>query len=572
MNLENRLSKMIRRSQPGVLAVVLASALATVACEESDFCAEDGCADDAGGEPGADDDDGASGGKGSGGKGSGGKNSGKGSGGLGGNLGSGGKSGTAGGDSGSGGKKANGSGGQPEAEPDPGAIDGRVKGTLFDVLPGGTVDVNVLIERQGAFEGTVLVSLKDSDEFTGTRLFAAPKEDEVSLKVAAAFDLEQGYYDATILAESSDGSLSVEIPVTFRVRGAPGTRDLTFGDRESPWMGTGYEARAAVDDAGFVYFRNEKTLIRFDREGRLDESFSLPKLQFIGPMIGMEDGVLAAQPAEFAPYSSFLHIRGSGARNAAWTGIVEIDYVPLEPTDPQAFYRRGDQVLITALWEDPGSHVQLFEASGPAITSFRERNLHFHSYEPTHARIDSQGRVIYVREEYLPKVRRLLPDGSVDASFAKEGDLHLGDTTVIDFDVLSDDGFVLLLRDSSLEVTLAVWTPSDADPEGIMTYHPLPPRIRALQVLEGDRLLTIEDDNSRHPVTTFRMFDREGQAISSFGESGAANVSALSNAYYAPLPAFDRFQWEEPVWDKKANRLIAYGTDLGKTYLFSIWL
>ncbi len=571
MHLESRISKMIRRSQPGVLAALLASALTTVACEDSTFCAEDSCADESGGAPG-DDDERAAGGKGTGGtkstsKGSGGKSSGQGSGGLGGAPGSGGKSGG----------QAEGSGGkddsdEQEPEADPGGLEARVTSELVDILAGGTAQVNVLIERQGAFEGTVLLSLIDSDEFTSTLLSAASEENEVSLAIEAGSDLEQGYYETTIVAESEDGTLSVELPVAIRVRGAPGTRDLTFGDRESPWMGTGYEARAAVDDAGFVYFRNEKTLIRFDREGRLDESFSLPKLQFIGPMIGMEDGVLAAQPAEFAPYSSFLHIRGSGARNAAWTGIVEIDYVPLEPTDPQAFYRRGDQVLITALWEDPGSHVQLFEASGPAITSFRERNLHFHSYEPTHARIDSQGRVIYVREEYLPKVRRLLPDGSVDASFAKEGDLHLGDTTVIDFDVLSDDGFVLLLRDSSLEVTLAVWTPSDADPEGIMTYHPLPPRIRALQVLEGDRLLTIEDDNSRHPVTTFRMFDREGQAISSFGESGAANVSALSNAYYAPLPAFDRFQWEEPVWDKKANRLIAYGTDLGKTYLFSIWL
>src|SRR5690606_5230127 len=85
MQFENRFSKMIRRSQSGILTALLTCAFATVACEDGEFCADGGCADDGGGDPGGDDKEG-SGGKSSGGKGSGGKNSGKGSGGLGGSL------------------------------------------------------------------------------------------------------------------------------------------------------------------------------------------------------------------------------------------------------------------------------------------------------------------------------------------------------------------------------------------------------------------------------------------------------------------------------------------------------
>src|SRR5690606_24309435 len=114
--------------------------------------------------------------------------------------------------------------------------DASVKGDLFDVLPGDSVDIAVILKRSGGFEGSVLVDLKPSDEFETALIFAAPTDKEVSLKLKADAELEQGYYETTITVRSTDGLLSVELPITVRVRGAPGTLDLTFGDLEEPWF------------------------------------------------------------------------------------------------------------------------------------------------------------------------------------------------------------------------------------------------------------------------------------------------------------------------------------------------
>ena len=568
MNLENRLSKMIRRSQPGVLAVVLASALATVACEESDFCAEDGCADDAGGDRGSDDDTSAggkaSGGKGSGDSGSGGKNSGKGSGGLGGANGSGGKNGTAGGDSGSGGKKANGSGGQPEAEPDPGAIDGRVKGTLFDVLPGGTVDVNVLIERQGAFEGTVIVSLKDSDEFTGTRLFAAPKEDEVSLKVAAAFDLEQGYYDATILAESSDGSLSVEIPVTFRVRGAMGTFDQTFGLQEVPDDSEVYTWAYAVDDAGAIYVRTDDSLFRFDERGELDESFAPEGLATgAGPLLGMKDGVLLSTTGPSLDHR-LVHILGNGTTSESWTGtsstVSLLDH-------PFSLDRRGDQVAVAAEYASPQSWIQLFSASGSLDTSFTENYFSGSSdTSPKIVRIDSQGRII-VANKASGTIHRLLPDGGLDPTFA-EGVLELeGDTvSIFDVAVLSDDGLAIA-ADLAGRNNLITWTPAETggllESLDVLSYVP-----QYLFRLPDDQLLTVGYE-FRNPSYFSYMYTRSREPVPAFGTNGRLDLTPL----LVDAPEADGYPgFGAPALDSKARRLVLPTTIGGKAYVFAVWL
>lgn len=573
MNLENRLSKMIRRSQPGVLAVVLASALATVACEESDFCAEDGCADDAGGDRGSDDDTSAggkaSGGKGSGGKssgdsGSGGKNSGKGSGGLGGANGSGGKNGTAGGDSGSGGKKANGSSGQPEAEPDPGAIDGRVKGTLFDVLPGGTVDVNVLIERQGAFEGTVIVSLKDSDEFTGTRLFAAPKEDEVSLKVQAAFDLEQGYYDATILAESSDGSLSVEIPVTFRVRGAMGTFDLTFGLQEIPGVQEGFH-QTAVDGAGFIYVRANGALLRFDERGELDESFEPEGLaaEMGTLLLGMTDGVLVSTAGPSVDHR-LVHVLGSGKRKDGWTGTSST--LPLL-AHPFSLDRRNEKVAVAAEYGSSQSWIQLFSASGSLDTSFTENYFSGSSdTSPKIVRIDSQGRII-VANKASGTIHRLLPDGGLDPTFA-EGVLELeGDTvSIFDVAVLSDDGLAIS-ADLTGRNSLITWTPAETggllESLDVSSYVP-----QYLFRLPDDQLLTVGYE-FRNPSYFSYLHTRSREPVPGFGTNGRLDLVP----FLTEAPETDGYpQIGAPALDPKAHRLVLQATFGGNSYLFAVWL
>jgi hypothetical protein len=570
MQFENRFSKMIRRSQSGILTALLTCAFATVACEDSEFCADGGCADDGGGDPGGDDEEG-SGGKSSGGKGSGGKNSGKGSGGLGGSLGSGGNSGMAGGEPGSGGK-ADGSGGQ-EA-PDPGAIEGRFASDLVDVLPGGSVNAKLLISRKRGFQGTVLVRLMSSDEFTGSQVFAARNEGEVSLTIQADFELEQGYYEMAVIAESSDGALSVEIPLTIRVRGAPGTLDLTYGDREMPWVGEGAQSEAAVDDAGYVYLRNESTVFRFDQYGGLDESFEPEGLgDELGAMIGMEDGVLIGTKGA-STRTAVLHIRGTGKKEAGWSGLGQFGGTPMDLTDlPWSLNRREARVAVAADYAYPASKIQLFSSAGIVDNSFIEAHFFTH-INPKHARIDSQGRILVaeIQEPGTPMVR-LLPNGGLDESFGEAGYLNLAvdEAEIVDFEVLSDDGVAILFRKTYPSTHLAIWTPSSTG-GGSMTYHELPNGGWSLLRLEGDRLLVTGFDGDRWPPTLIRLYERTGQPVSSFGTGGAVHLNEMSAVHYAPLPAFERLGWREPAFDSKNNRLIAHGNDLGKLYLFSIWL
>lgn len=572
MQFENRFSKMVRRSQSGILAALLTASLATVACEESDLCSDDACADDAGGDPGRDDDS-ASGGKDSG-KGSGGK----GSGGLGGAPGSGGKSGSAGGDSGSGGKKTDGSGGQQEAEPEPGAIEGRVTSTLYDVLPGGTVDVKLQIERKRGFEGTVLVSLKSSDEFSGSQVFVAPNEDEVSLTIHADFELEQGYYETTLIAESTDDLLNIDIPLSLRVRGAPGTLDLTFGDHEMPWFGEGTQAGAAVDDAGYTYLHNESTIFRFDPHGALDESFKPEGLGTqLGPMIGMENGVLIGTRGPAVP-DQVIHFLGSAERNPSWTGSPPTEG-ELPPTVslqslPFSLHRQGEKVAVAAEYSYPYSWVQLFSVDGRYDAAFEK--IYFYNSSgniDVHARLDSQGRVLGTRRTD-GTIHRLLPNGSLDTTFADKGALVLagGGPNILDFEVLSDDGLAILVQDTYPAVKLAIWTPSNDETSGSLVYHDLPSGATNLLRLEGDRLLTTGREGDRWPPTLIRMYERTGQPVASFGTAGAVHLNEMGAQHYAPVPPFDRLGWKEPALDRKGNRLIAHGTDLGKLYLYSIWL
>ena len=567
MLLENRLSKMIRRSHAGALAALLTASVATVACEESDLCSDDACADDAGGDPGRDDDS-ASGGKGSGGKdsgkGSGGKDSGKGSGGLGGAPGSGGKSGSAGGDSGSGGKKAEGSGGKQEAEPDPGAIEGRVTKTLFDILPGGTVDVNVIIERQGAFEGTVLLSLKSSDEFTGSRIFAAPKEDEVSLKVQAAFDLEQGYYDTALIAESSDGSLSVEIPVIFRVRGAMGTFDQTFGLQEVPDVQEGFH-QTAVDDAGFIYVRTEDSLLRFDERGELDESFEPEGLaaEMGTLLLGMTDGVLVSTAGPSVDHR-LVHVLGSGKRKDGWTGTSST--LPLL-AHPFSLDRRSEKVAVAAEYGSSQSWIQLFSASGSLDTSFTENYFSGSSdTSPKIVRIDSQGRII-VANKASGTIHRLLPDGGLDPTFA-EGVLELeGDTvSIFDVAVLSDDGLAIA-ADLAGRNNLITWTPAETggllESLDVLSYVP-----QYLFRLPDDQLLTVGYE-FRNPSYFSYMYTRSREPVPAFGTNGRLDLTPL----LVDAPEADGYPgFGAPALDSKARRLVLPTTIGGKAYVFAVWL
>lgn len=565
----------IRRLPPLLLSALLVSALATAACEDSQFCSGASCSDDSGGDPGSGGKKtGGSGGKGSGGKGSGGKGSGKGSGGLGGAMGSGGKEGKAGSDAGSGGK-GNGTGGE---EADFGALDASVKGDLFDVLPGDSVDIAVTLKRSGGFGGTVLVDLKPSDEFETALVFAAPTDKEVSLRLKADAELEQGYYQTTITARSTDGVLSVELPITIRVRGAPGTLDLTFGDREEPWFADGTEARVAVDDAGYIYLRNESTIYRFDRHGVLDEEFAPKGLGTeLGPMVGVEDGVVLGCIQGGEP--RIVHYRGDGSRNSEWSGSFSRASETVSLLALPTFLHRKDKwVLVGAKYGSINSRLQLFFTDGPIDSTFKTNEfLDVGVGSSVFARLDSQRRVIASAQHLANpsmSIRRLLPDGSRDTHFGESGELFPSDgDDILDIDVLSDDSLVAVVRSSYPSLTrLMVWTQGADSESDSVRYHELISGVYGIQTLEGDRLLTTGMEGERWPPTVIRLFQRSGVPVASFGSSGAVNLGAMSDEHYAKAPSFDRLGWAEPVLDRKGKRLIAFGTDLGKIYLYSIWL
>lgn len=563
MQLENRLSQMARLSRSGVVVALLASVLATAACGNSDSCADGGCADDGGGDPGVDDD--SSGGKGAGGKGSGGKNSGKGSGGLGGTLGSGGTSGLAGGDPGTGGK-AEGSGGQePDPEPDPGAIEGRLTNTLFDVLPGDSVNIKLLIERKRGFEGTVLVSLENTDGFTGSQVFAAPNEDEVSLTIQADFELEQGYYETAIFAESSDGSLSVEIPVTFRVRGAMGTFDQTFGLQEVPDDSEVYTWAYAVDDAGAIYVRTDDSLFRFDERGELDESFAPEGLATgAGPLLGMKDGVLLSTTGPSLDHR-LVHILGNGTTSESWTGtsstVSLLDH-------PFSLDRRGDQVAVAAEYASPQSWLQLFSLTGTLNNSFTE-NYYYGSSDTSAktVRIDSQGRIIVANQD-PGTIRRLLPDGSLDTSFGEGGVLELDDNYayIVDVAVMSDDGLAIVGGVNSVN-SLVTWTPAETGGllESIDLRSYIPARVFRLP---NDNILTFGYE-LRNPSYFSYLHTRSREPVPTFGTNGRLDLVPLieddpgTNGY----PSISGI-----ALDTKAQRLFFRTTLGGKAYLFAVWL
>lgn len=545
----------IRRLPPLLLSALLVSALATAACEDSQFCSGASCSDDSGGDPGSGGKKtGGSGGKGSGGKGSGGKGSGKGSGGLGGAMGSGGKEGKAGSDAGSGGK-GNGTGGE---EADFGALDASVKGDLFDVLPGDSVDIAVTLKRSGGFGGTVLVDLKPSDEFETALVFAAPTDKEVSLRLKADAELEQGYYQTTITARSTDGVLSVELPITIRVRGAPGTRDLTFGDLEEPWFLDGPGVEVAVDDAGYVYFRNESTVHRFDRHGVLDEEFAPKGLgSKIGPMIGMADGILLGSSE--GGVAEVLHLRGNGSKSPNWTGIGYFPNWPeLAPSEVWSLHRNGGRVVVSGDYGDVIKDVALFSTSGLVVESF----LPLHEHAGRTAKVDSQGRVVVgPANGWEPAFTRLLPDGSLDLQMGPGGRLELS-WAPVDFDILEDDGVVVLFL-SELLVTTPM---AQAD---AVTSFPLDAGEEAEQLvsLPGNRIFVISRP-ARTSIHRGRMYSSTGALVPLPGEGGVLKMNELVDEIGAQTGGSPG----KPVYDRAGRRLIV-PVRVGVRFSFmSIWL
>lgn len=558
-------------------AVVLGGSL-LAACQAEEFCADSECTmDDGGGESPTGGKTNSGGGAAAGGKAS-----------IGGmtSRGAGGEKSGSGGETLGGAAGAEASGGRPEGSGgmtvDPGELDASVAVELVDILAGGSATVVVTLERTRGFEGTVLVSLDGEPQFSGTQVFAAADDDEVTLTIEATGEIEQGYYDVAIVAESADGVLGVEIPLNIRVRGAPGSLDLTFGDRQDPWLGEGPEAEVAVDDAGFVYLRNQETIFRFDRHGQLDESFEPEGLGTqLGGMIGMEEGVLIGTRGPTVP-DQLIHFLGTGERDPVWTGSgpTRGNESPLLQWLPYSLDRRAERVVVGAdYYPQQYSTVQLFSAQGIFDAAFRDTRYLQDAVEGSLiARLDSQGRVLVTAKLFgapAMSIRRLLADGSLDTTFADQGELVLAGTapTVLNFEVLSEDGLVILLRDSS-GARLAFWTPSEAG--GIVHYNVLDEssfQHHALLRVHNDELVMVADNNGRFSFKYYaQLYSRNGIVNTSFGDVGAVNMNDLCEQHYAstPDPSGPCQTPHHVAFDSYANRLIAYG-ESGKT-LFSIWL
>lgn len=462
------------------------------------------------------------------------------------------------------GGKASGGGGQVI---DPGELDGSVAAELIDVLAGGSAEIVVSLERSKGFKGIVLVSL-DGEPFRATQVFASPNDDQIALTIEAAPDTEQGYYEVSVLAESTDGVLSVEIPVTIRVRGAPWTLDLTFGDRERPWVREATQAEVAVDDAGYVYLRNQETIFRFDQRGVLDESFEPEGLGTqVGPMMGMENGVLIGTRGPAVP-DQLIHFLGTGEKDPDWSGNAPPNILLLNL--PWSLHRRDGRVVVAADYAYPFSWIQVFSMDGPIDPSFQE--IYYYSSSGAtsiQARIDSQGRVIVAPDPTTEggPLRRLLPDGTLDTSFADDGELILAgeNPKVLDFEVLEDDGLAILVETDNA-YSLTIWSPSSSG--GIVQSQPAE-YPRYLLRLPGDRLLVI-GNATRWPQFYARLYSGSGERLPLPGPDNSINLSDLLVESVPEASASADMQ--EPSYDPKSHRLVMTGLSQETQYLWSMWL
>lgn len=468
-----------------------------------------------------------------------------------------------------------GGGGQP---PERDSLGGLIDTQLVNVSPGDTVPIEVQIKRGGAFKGSVLVSF-DGKQFSATPTLAIASKSNVILSIEASPNLEQGYYEGTILLESTDGDLNHELPVNIRVRGAPGAADQTFGDPEAPWVGLGNQVEAAVDDTGSIYLRTERTLFRFDERGIPIESFTPEGLDgTLGPMIGMKEGVLLGAGAPAAP--RVIHIHQSGQKNPDWSGTLPPDLILTSA--PWSLTRRAGRIVVAGTYQYPSGRGQVFSYDGTLDRVFEAgvRTVHAMTLGfPFTVRLDSETRIITAvspPEGYNEPIRRLLPDGHIDATFGANGELPLVGTKpfVVDFDVLSDDTLAILTADGS-QCSLALGTPTEVTSPGVLRYRAAPAGYNQSLLLlatSDARFLVLRGPNSPSPDYWVYLYSNDGQPITSFGQNGSLKLTDYVNAYYAASPP-SKLKAATPVFDRKANRLIVvWTTESGRVHLHSIWL
>ena len=98
------------------------------------------------------------------------------------------------------------------------------------LLVGATVTVNVHVERTAAFNGPVVVSVRDpAPGVSVSALTIAADTADGALVISADESAAQGTIDLTVVGENPSGVTTAETKVSVLLRGKAGTLDTTFG-------------------------------------------------------------------------------------------------------------------------------------------------------------------------------------------------------------------------------------------------------------------------------------------------------------------------------------------------------
>jgi hypothetical protein len=274
-------------------------------------------------------------------------------------------------------------------------------------------------------------------------------------------------------------------------------------------------------------------------------------------MIGMADGILLGSSE--GGVAEVLHLRGDGSKSPNWTGIGYFPNWPeLAPSEVWSLHRNGGRVVVSGDYGDVIKDVALFSTSGLVVESF----LPLHEHAGRTAKVDSQGRVVVgPANGWEPAFTRLLPDGSLDLQMGPGGRLELS-WAPVDFDILEDDGVVVLFL-SELLVTTPM---AQAD---AVTSFPLDAGEEAEQLvsLPGNRIFVISRP-ARTSIHRGRMYSSTGALVPLPGEGGVLEMNELVDEIGAQTGGSPG----KPVYDRAGRRLIV-PVRVGVRFSFmSIWL
>lgn len=203
----------------------------------------------------------------------------------------------------------------------PGAADGPVvigqpgplAVTVTDpvrIQQGGSVKVRVKVER-GAVPGDVTVRAESLPEGVSSKELVLPEgKSEGDVEINATASVQQGpVATATMIARARDGRAN-GAKLDLFVRGAPGSRDTTFGVAGTLDLGTVPYSGSAISDKHMFVMTN--VLQRYDRTGALDTTYT--------PDPAATGGQLAPGP------NDSLFVRSTSARHLFANGSLDTAY------------------------------------------------------------------------------------------------------------------------------------------------------------------------------------------------------------------------------------------------------